>query len=90
MEKIKVKRNRQVNSEGIRIVKLGKMYSKYPFGIKSIKDYEALRNIYLEVKKNELLAILGHNGAGKSTLINVLTGQLDATSGTAEFLNYNI
>jgi len=79
-----------VNSEGFRIVKLGKIYSKYPFGIKSIKDYEALRNIYLEVKENELLAILGHNGAGKSTLINVLTGQLEASSGTAEFLDYNI
>ena len=29
-------------------------------------------------------------GAGKSTLVNVLTGQLNPTTGTAELLNLNI
>lgn len=38
------------------------MYSKYPFGIKSVKDVEALKDIFLEVEENELLGLLGHNG----------------------------
>ena len=46
--------------------------------------------MYLEVEEGELLAILGHNGAGKSTLINILTGIISATAGTAEVLNYDI
>lgn len=62
---------------------MGKVYRKYPCGIKSKDDFEALKSVYLEVDSNELLAILGHNGAGKSTMINVLTGILDATSGSA-------
>jgi ABC-type multidrug transport system ATPase subunit len=37
-----------------------------------------------------MLAILGHNGAGKSTMINVLTGLLSASSGTAEIVGYDI
>ena len=48
--------------KGLRITKLGKTYTKYPFGIRSQKDFVALRDVYLEVEKNELLAILGHNG----------------------------
>lgn len=46
--------------------------------------------MYFEVEEGELLSILGHNGAGKSTLINVLTGMLKPTSGTAEILSYDI
>ena len=35
---------------------------------------EALKNVYFEISKGELLGVMGHNGAGKSTLINVLCG----------------
>ena len=50
--------------KGLRITRLGKTYRKYPFGISSSSDFEALREIYLEVEDGELLGILGHNGAG--------------------------
>ncbi len=33
---------------------------------------------------------MGHNGAGKSTLINVLTGNLTPTEGTAKINNYDL
>ncbi len=38
-------------------------------------------NVNLEVKKNEVLAILGENGAGKSTLMSVLFGAYPADAG---------
>ncbi len=38
-------------------------------------------NVTLEVKENEILAILGENGAGKSTLMSVLFGAYPADSG---------
>lgn len=65
--------------KGIRISRLGKTYYQYPFGIKSKKDLEALKDVFLEADDNELIAVLGHNGAGKSTMINVLTGLLKPT-----------
>jgi ABC-type multidrug transport system ATPase subunit len=37
----------------------------------------------LEIPIGELFTILGHNGAGKSTLINILTGNISPSGGTA-------
>ncbi|MFD1712130.1 ABC transporter ATP-binding protein [Ottowia sp. GY511] len=38
-------------------------------------------NISLELRRGEVHAVLGPNGAGKSTLINLLSGDIAATSG---------
>jgi ABC-type multidrug transport system ATPase subunit len=36
------------------------------------------------VPNGELFTLLGHNGAGKTTLINILTGNISPTTGTAK------
>lgn len=50
----------------------------YPFA----KDHEkALKNVSLEIRKGEKIALVGYNGAGKTTLIKLLMRLYDATDG---------
>ena len=44
--------------------------------------FKAMKNLNLEVKKGEVLGVLGKNGAGKSTLLKMITGVVTPTSGT--------
>lgn len=43
-----------------------------------------IRNVSLNVKAGEVVALLGRNGVGKSTLMRFATGLIPATSGTVE------
>lgn len=45
---------------------------------------KALDGIDLTVKRGEIMGFLGPNGAGKSTTMNILTGYISATEGTAK------
>ncbi|UFS63237.1 ABC transporter ATP-binding protein [Sulfurimonas sp. HSL-3221] len=50
------------------------------------KEYVAVRDVDLEIKKNEIISIIGHSGCGKSTLLNMIAG-LDLNTGGGIFLN---
>lgn len=43
-------------------------------------NFNALEGLNLEVKKGEILGILGRNGAGKSTLLKIITGVTSPTT----------
>lgn len=47
-----------------------------------IKGRKLLKDISFQMRKGEVLAILGANGAGKSTLMGILCGEKRATEGT--------
>ena len=48
------------------------------------RTFRAMNNLNLEVRKGEVLGILGKNGAGKSTLLKMITGVVFPTSGSIE------
>ncbi len=46
--------------------------------------FTAMEGFNLELKKGEILGILGRNGAGKSTLLKMITGVVNPTSGSIQ------
>lgn len=47
----------------------------------SYKDEETIKNLSFELKKGEIVALVGHNGAGKTTIVKLLLRLYDPTSG---------
>lgn len=51
---------------------------------------KAIRGVSLEVKKGQIVTLLGSNGAGKTTLLKTISGIMDPVRGTVEFANQDI
>ena len=60
------------------ILKKGKM------SFKNRTEYPIFRDINLEVKRGDILAILGRNGCGKSTFLKMVAGIIEPDKGTVE------
>ena len=60
----------------IKIRQVSKMY----------KEKRALRDLSFDIKRGEILGIIGHNGAGKSTLINALADIINIDGGSIDYV----
>jgi len=58
--------------------------------VKRFEDVTAVDGVNLEIKQGELFSLLGPNGAGKTTTINILSGILKPTKGTAIVGGYDV
>ena len=45
-------------------------------------DFQALKNVNLDIRQGEIFALLGPNGAGKTTLISIICGIVTPSTGT--------
>ena len=55
------------------------------YGQKTVLD-----NVSFDVKEGEIVGFLGPNGAGKSTVMNIITGYISATEGSAQIDGHDI
>lgn len=51
---------------------------------------EVISNVSLQLRRGEVLGLLGHNGAGKSTTMQMLTGVLSPHAGQIEICGFDL
>ena len=50
-------------------------------GVQAREEFQALRNVDLEVRRGETVGIIGTNGSGKSTMLQIISGILQPSTG---------
>ncbi|MBO3444308.1 ABC transporter ATP-binding protein [Clostridium sp. CCUG 7971] len=54
---------------------------------KQYKNFDALKDININVKQGDIYGLVGDNGAGKTTLLRILTGQSLSSEGSFELFS---
>lgn len=70
--------------ESEQFLMLGNLFKIYDNGFK------AVNGLNLKMYTDQIFVLLGHNGAGKTTTISMLTGLLQASSGSAQVFGVDL
>ena len=65
-------------------------HSFFSFIKPQVNVYEALRGLSFNVKRGEILGVIGSNGSGKSTLLRAIAGIFSPNSGTINTFDNNV
>jgi len=57
---------------------------------KKFKSFTAVEGVSFEVKKGEILGLIGENGAGKTTIMRMLATMLKVTEGEGEIAGHDL
>jgi ABC-type polysaccharide/polyol phosphate transport system ATPase subunit len=63
---------------------LRELFSRFFRSEVSYHDFDAIRNVSLEVPSGQMLGLIGPNGSGKSTLLKIIAGVYRPTAGNAQ------
>jgi len=66
------------------LISINKLSKTYSNGLKALKE------VSLDIKKGEIIAMLGPNGAGKTTLISIICGIVTPSSGEVNVDGFDI
>ncbi|MFQ9510728.1 MAG: ABC transporter ATP-binding protein [Lachnospiraceae bacterium] len=64
-----------------KITSIKEMATQFLQGKLKFKEFWALQNVNFDVKKGEVVGLVGRNGAGKSTTLKIISGILKPTNG---------
>ncbi|WP_163582604.1 energy-coupling factor ABC transporter ATP-binding protein [Gracilibacillus saliphilus] len=62
----------------------------YTYQMNTPFSYQALKDINMEIKTGEFVAVVGHTGSGKSTLLQHINGLLLPTEGQVQVGNFQL
>ena len=68
------------NVPALRLTRISKAFSRVT----------AVQDVSLDIRRNEVVGLIGENGAGKSSLLKILTGIYQPDSGTIEVLGRKV
>jgi nitrate/nitrite transport system ATP-binding protein len=71
-----------------KFLQLENIKKSFPLG--GGKEYVAVQDVNVNIRKNEIVSIIGHSGCGKSTLLNMISGLDMHTEGNIFLANREI
>ncbi len=61
---------------------LRELFSKFLRHSATFHDFDAVKNVSLDIPKGQMVGLIGRNGSGKSTLLKIIAGVYRPTSGS--------